>query len=302
MIIVFGSMNIDFLARSAHLPQEGETVITPEDYVEAPGGKGMNQAVAAARAGATVKMAGKVGQDAFGEKVRRILKEEGIDASLLQAGTKKTALAFIFVDQKGANQIVVASGANMEARAEQVPDDLFNDKTTLVLQMEVTPAENWKLLARAKQRGARTILNVAPAGHVPEEALENIDYLILNEIEAKQLCDKIGLKTASQSEDQLALSLSAKYNLACIVTLGKNGALAAENGKIIKVPSPSLDKVVDTTGAGDSFCGNFAAAVDAGDTLHEAMKSACIGGSLACRKIGAQSSLPYRKDIKKLMM
>jgi ribokinase len=297
MIVVFGSMNIDFLAKSAHLPQEGETVITSEDYLEAPGGKGMNQAVAAARAGATVKMAGKVGNDAFGEKVRNILKEERISTDLLQSGDKKTALAFIFVDQNGRNQIVVASGANMEAAAQQVPDQLLNDQMTLVMQMEVPPEENWKLLARAKKRGARTILNVAPAGHVPEEALKNLDYLIVNEIEAQQIASSSRLDVSGTDYKALAQSLSRHYGLTCIITLGKDGAIAVQKDLLIEVPALPLTNVVDTTGAGDSFCGNFAAAIDAGHDLREALKRASIGGSLACLKMGAQTALPYQQEI-----
>jgi ribokinase len=297
MIIVFGSMNIDFLTKSAHLPQEGETVITPEDYVEAPGGKGMNQAVAAARTGATVKIAGKVGNDSFGEKVRQILAKEKINTDLLQSGEKKTALAFIFVDQHGHNQIVVASGANMEAAAQQVPDEVLNDQVTLVMQMEVTPEENWKLLARAKKRGARTILNVAPAGHVPEEALKNLDYLIVNEIEAKQIASGCNLDVSGADYKTLAQALSRRYGFTCIITLGKDGAIAAQKDLFIEVPALRLATVVDTTGAGDSFCGNFAAAIDAGHNLHDAMKRAGIGGSLACLKMGAQTALPYKQEI-----
>lgn len=297
MIIAFGSMNIDFLARSAHLPQEGETVITAEDYLEAPGGKGMNQAVAAARAGATVKMAGKLGVDAFGEKVRQVLAKEGIQTDLLQPAQKKTALAFIFVDQQGRNQIVVASGANMEATADQVPDELLNEKVTLVMQMEVTPAENWKLLARAKKRGARTILNVAPAGNVPEEALANIDYLIVNEIEAEQMARNLNLAFPNGDYKALALSLSQRYSLTCIITLGKKGAIAADQNRVLEVPALTLNHVTDTTGAGDSFCGNFAAAIDAGYNIHEALRRGSIGGSLACLKMGAQTALPYRDEV-----
>ena len=299
MIIVFGSMNIDFLTKSSHLPREGETVITPEDYVEAPGGKGMNQAVAAARAGASVKMVGKLGTDIFGEKVRRVLESEKISADLLQTSKKKTALAFIFVDMKGCNQIVVASGANMETTAEQVPDESLNSKTTLVMQMEVPPEENWKLLARARKQGARTILNVAPAGHVPVEALKSLDYLIVNEIEAQQIANNSELGVCGTDYKALALSLSQHYGFTCIITLGKDGAVAAQKDQLINVPALALTEVVDTTGAGDAFCGNFAAAIDAGHNLHESLQRASIGGSLACLKMGAQTALPCKHEIEK---
>lgn len=300
MIVVFGSLNIDFLAKSKHLPQPGETVITPEDYLEVPGGKGMNQAVAAARAGAKVMMVGKTGADGFGDKLRGILTQENIDIDFLQTGSKKTALAFIFIDEQGRNQIVVASGANMEAAADQVPDHLLNRDTTLVLQMEVTPQENWQLISRAKKNGARIILNCAPMIPVPEASLKELDYLIVNEIEAQQLAGHLRLQAGSDFTT-LAAAFHSKYGVTCIITLGEAGAVAVSREGTTQVPALKLDKVVDTTGAGDSFCGNFAVALDAGCTLPDAMTRACISGSLACLKMGAQSALPSRIDLEKYL-
>ena len=293
MIVVFGSLNIDFLAKCAHLPQPGETVITPQDYLEVPGGKGMNQAVAAARAGARVMVAGKTGTDSFGEKLRHILREENINIDYLQTGAKKTALAFIFVDAAGKNLIVVASGANMEATVGQVLDDVLTNQTILVLQMEVTPEENWKVISRARKNGARIILNCAPMMPVPEASLKEIDYLIVNEVEAQQLAGK----PSENNFKDLAASFHNKYGMTCIITLGEAGAVAASSEGVTEVSALKLEKVTDTTGAGDSFCGNFAAALDAGCNLQDAMKRACIGGSLACLKMGAQTALPYQSEL-----
>jgi ribokinase len=301
MIVVFGSLNIDFLAKCTHLPQPGETVITPQDYLEAPGGKGMNQAVAAARAGACVMMAGKIGADGFGEKLRHILGQENINIDYLQTGAKKTALAFIFVDEAGKNLIVVASGANMEAAAEQVPDSVLTREAILVLQMEVTSEQNWEIISRAKQNGTRIILNCAPMMPVPEASLKEIDYLIVNEIEAQQLASRLGLEASENKFKDLAVSFHSRYGMTCIITLGAAGAIAASREGITEVAALALDQVIDTTGAGDSFCGNFAAALDAGCTLQEAMKRACIGGSLACLKMGAQTALPSYADLEKYL-
>lgn len=289
MITVFGSMNIDLLMAVPSLPAPGETVLCPT-YELKPGGKGCNQAVAAARAGAKVAMVGMVGQDGFGDRVLRTLEREGIDTTHIGRAPQPTACAIIAVDPKGENQIAVGSGANLAARADSAPDARLGPGQTLLLQMEVTPAETWAILARARAGGCRTILNLAPAGPVPDSALPLIDILIVNEIEAAQLAGGAGEPQA------LAESLRARTGGTVIVTLGAAGVLAATPGGIVTIPALKIEPV-DTTGAGDAFCGILAAALDAGIDLPFALRRASAGAALACLALGAQESLPDKAAI-----
>ena len=168
MIVVFGSLNVDLLIPVDRLPNHGETVIGP-GYSFAAGGKGANQALAAARAGASVRMVGRVGTDDLSAIALNDLNLQDVDLSLVAKDEKPTGLAAICVDKKGENIIVVAAGANSNARADQVPDHLLTPEATVLLQMEVPLEENWTLVRRAKGRGARVLLNVAPAAPVPTD-------------------------------------------------------------------------------------------------------------------------------------
>ena len=186
MIVVFGSINVDVLVPVPHLPAPGETVLGG-DYRVAPGGKGANQALAARRAGADVFLVGAVGDDSFAAIGLDLLRRDGVDLSLVATVDRPTGCATITVDPDGENQIAVASGANLLARAAQVPDRLLGPKTVLVLQREVPSEENAALIARARVRGARIVLSLAPAGPIAPARLEDIDVLIANEGEAAVL-------------------------------------------------------------------------------------------------------------------
>ena len=174
MILVFGSINMDFIIRVPHLPEPGETVVSPE-HLTAPGGKGANQAVAAARAGTRVAMAGCVGPDEFGREMVAIMNREDIDTSLIWIAERPTALAIIAVDDEGANQIVVSSGANNEARQACISDDVLVRATTVLLQREVPDEENTVLARRARVAGVRVIFNAAPAGPVESGGARSSD-------------------------------------------------------------------------------------------------------------------------------
>ena len=195
MIVVFGSINVDLVARVAALPGPGETVLAP-DYRVMAGGKGANQAVAAARAGAATHMVGCVGRDGFAETALGLMKDCGIDLSAVIPVDAPTACAMIGVDGAGANQIIVASGANRELRADQIDDRLLVPDNTLLLHLEVDAAETWAVIARAKGRGARVILTTAPAAPLPMHAAAACDVLVMNEIEAVMLAEvsEIGVK------------------------------------------------------------------------------------------------------------
>ncbi|MEO3429014.1 ribokinase [Pelagibius sp. CAU 1746] len=293
MITVFGSLNADLVCQVAQLPGPGETVIGP-DYTVVPGGKGANQALAAARAGAAVRMVGSVGRDAFAETALRSLREEGVDLAAIAEREGRTACAFIGVDPAGQNLIIVASGANLETRAAQLRRAGLEAGDVLLLQMEVPHLENWEAVAFAKQAGAQVVLNLAPAGPVPAEVLRQVDVLIVNETEAAQLAGQLGL--AERDPQDVGARLAADFVSHCIVTLGRAGVASYGAAGSRRLPALAVE-VVDTTAAGDAFVGGFAAALEAGRAMEDCLAQGIVTGGLACRHLGAQSSLPAQREI-----
>ncbi len=293
MITVFGSLSADLVAQVKHLPTPGETVTGPS-YTVVPGGKGANQALAAALAGAPVRMVGAVGSDGFREMALSGMQKGGVDLTAMADSPEKTACAFIAVDAQGENLIFVASGANLDARAAQLQDVSLSEGDVLLLQMEVTHAENWKAIEIAKAKGVKVVLNLAPAGPIPEDSLRRIDVLVVNETEAGQLGEQLGL--SDQDPEAIAAKIAADFDLDCIVTLGPAGARSFGPSGRFSVPSLAID-VVDTTAAGDAFVGAFAAGLDQDLTMEQALRQGAVAGSLACRAVGAQPSLPNREEI-----
>lgn len=294
MIVVFGSLNVDVMIGVDHLPLPGETVLGP-GYELTAGGKGANQALAASRAGGAVTMVGSIGGDPLSETAIADLRAAGVDLSYLAKVADPTGLAAICVDKAGENHVVVASGANRRTQAMQVPDALLTPATLVVLQMEVPLAENWALIRRAKQLGARVLLNAAPAAALSPEALPHIDWLIVNENEAKQIAGDLGLPAADPR--QAAAGIAQSTHTVVIVTLGAAGAAAyLGSGDGYQVQALPI-RPLDTVGAGDSFVGGLAAAIDRGHDLPEAMRRAAVGGALACLRTGAQPSLPLLAEI-----
>jgi ribokinase len=292
-IIVFGSLNVDLVFGLERLPLPGETVICPR-YDVFPGGKGANQAVAAARAGASVRMAGCVGRDGFGELLVRSLQGAGVDTDLLRRIDEPTGCAAIGVDRAGANQIIVAGGANLKAPGSLVDDGLLTPQTTLLMQMEVDPRENWELIARAEARGARLLLNVAPAAPVPAEILRKVDILVVNQVELSTIARYCGLEPSGPSAS--ARALSEVTGQTCVVTLGAHGAFACQPGGSWHVRRLEVDPV-DTTAAGDCFVGWLAARLTCGDPLPAALRWASVASGIACLSLGAQPSLPQREEV-----
>jgi ribokinase len=295
MIVVFGSINIDLVFRPAVLPGAGETVLC-DDFERVPGGKGANQALAAAlaqeRGAAPVAMVGCVGSDAFAEPALSLLSTAGVDLSRVRSSSaRSTGCAAIVVDTGGRNQITVASGANRAVEHGMVEDDLLRPGTLVVLQNEVPPEENLKLSRRAAQKGAEVILNAAPAR--PFEARDwmgLLRVLVVNESEAAAMAG---------SHDAEALeALAARLDATVVATLGGDGALAVgqRNGRL-RIGALALERVVDTTAAGDSFVGALAAALQEKQSLADALRFASVAGGLACTKAGAQTSAPSRVEI-----
>jgi ribokinase len=294
MILVFGSINIDLVFRPPVLPREGETVLSQELEV-VPGGKGANQAVAAALAqepGAPpVAMVGCVGSDAFAEPALALLGRAGVDLGGVARSARPTGCASIVVDDRGRNQITVASGANRDVTHGLVRDELLGADTVLVLQNEVAPSESLALARRAASAGARVILNAAPAG--PFEAASwagLLHALVVNESEAEAI-------VGSYAPSALG-SLAQHLDATVVATLGGDGAVAASPTEgTLRIGALALERVLDTTAAGDSFVGALAAAVQEGQPLADALRFASVAGALACTRHGAQTSAPTRSEI-----
>ena len=288
MLVVFGSINIDLVVRVDTLPRSGETVLAPS-YVAVPGGKGANQALAAARAGAVTHMVGCVGRDGYADAALATMREAGVDLTAVALVDEPTACAMIAVDTQGRNQIAVASGANRFATADQLDDALLGPGATLLLQLEVDDDETAAAAARARARGARVVLNAAPAAPLPAGLAEALDVLVVNEIEAPMLADAAGI--AHQDPVDAARRLAQSWDVATIVTLGGDGARAFDRDAAWRIGAMAIEPV-DTTAAGDAFVGVLGAALDRGDALPAALHAASIAGALACETVGAQPSLP----------
>ncbi len=297
MIVVFGSINVDLTFRVDHQPAPGETVLCP-GYLASPGGKGANQAAAAARAGAKTTMVGCVGADGFAALAVDTMRNSGVETNAVATVDAPTACAAISVDKDCENSIVVASGANLSTRAAQVPDALLGPDTLLLLQMEVDLAENWALLERARERGARTALNVAPAAPVPASALERLDYLIVNEIEGAAIAAATGIDT--HTPEDIPGQLAERFGLTCVLTLGKAGAVLHGPSGGYAIPALNVTPT-DTTGAGDTYVGYLAAGLDAGLDIVDAARRASAAAALACTREGAQIGIPVTSDVDPMM-
>ena len=297
MIVVFGSLGVDLVTNVSHIPHPGETVLC-EGYFIVPGAKGGNQAVAAARAGSKTRFIGSCGNDGFAGLATSIMKEAGVDLSALATVAKPTAVALITVDTKAENAIVVASGANQSTTVAQLEAAGIGTGDIVVLQREIPDKATFGAIAYAKAQGARTILNVAPAGPVPVETLKLLDVLVVNEHEALVVAKAAGIDATDPEE--AVRQINTSYGCAAIVTLGAEGAVGWVDGVRRAVPALKV-KPVDTTAAGDSFTGAFAAALDQGFGFTMAMARGAASGSLACTKPGAQPSVPMKAEIDKAL-
>lgn len=296
-ILVFGSLNMDVVLVASRHPHVGET-LPAETLFFAPGGKGLNQAVAAARAGAEVDLFGAIGSDCFGVDLRAALARESLNSEGVLQREAPTGCASIWLNADGDNKILVAAGANGTVSADQVPDSLLTPDTVLVLQMEVPAAENWNLLRRAHGRGVRSLLNLAPAvgleGGQLQQVLPLLSGLILNEGEAYVLGSLLGFSSLPLSE--LSCALTRRYGFWVAVTCGDQPAMLSENGRVWRLETLPL-RAVDTTGAGDAFVGILAACLSRKMSLAEGLRMAVAGSGLACMTQGAVPSFPFWEEI-----
>jgi ribokinase len=296
MLMVFGSINMDISVPVPRLPQPGETLLGGA-AVFSPGGKGANQAHAAQRFGVPTMMVGAVGDDAFADAALDKLRLAGSDLRRVRhlAGTA-TGLACINVAEEGENAIVVAPGANAKVRAHWVPDDELAGCRNLLLQLEVPAEESVALARRARALGCRTLLNAAPwtAVALPPDLF---DWLIVNAGELRQACTQLHLLREGEGAAESACRLAARLQCRVLLTLGSGGALIADaKGVQLRRRALRVD-VVDTTGAGDTCAGVFAAALNQGLGEARALDHAVAAAGLACTRRGAQVAQPTRHQI-----
>ena len=293
MVIVFGSINLDLIFPVPHIPAVGETVLGPAIRIE-PGGKGANQAVAAARDGARVIMAAAVGRDSLAAIALTMLRQANIDLTRVLETDASTGCAGVAVDPAGNNAIVVGSGANLVVHQTQIEDALLNPASTVVLQMEVPAAETAALVRRAHAKGARVILNLAPAAPFPEATLREVDILVVNETESAWLANRLGCGDG-------AAQIYARLGTVTVRTLGGDGLELASAEGVTAMPAHAVT-AIDTTAAGDCFVGVLAAALDRGASLTGALNRATAAAALCCTRHGSQGSIPLANETDAFLM
>ncbi len=299
-IVVVGSLNMDLVIRAAHIPKPGETILGSEFQI-IPGGKGANQAVAAARLGSQVSMVGRVGEDSFGDELLHNLEMVGVDGKhIRQDPDAASGVALIVVDDQGENSIVVASGSNMQLTEEDVEaaEGVISGAEVLIMQLEV-PLQIVRRAAQiAHDNQVLVILNPAPAMPLPGDLFGMVDLLIPNESETAILT---GLPAESQIEMETAASFLLDLGIKTVViTLGNRGALMANKNEV-KMFSAYNVQPVDTTAAGDAFVAGLAVALGMGKSLPDAICWGNAAGALATLRFGAQTSLPTHHEVSRLL-
>ena len=291
-VLVAGSANLDFVVRAASIPAPGQTVLG-RDFQTFPGGKGANQAVACARAGGVpTQMLLALGGDAYAPAIEDSLRQAGVRLHIVRTSDAATGTAFICVGDDAQNAITVAPGANSALRAEHLPR--LDTVGHLLLQLE-TPIETVTAYAQvARKAGVTVVLNAAPARALPLALLDAIDMLIVNQGE---LATITAADVASRTALEQALCAPGLLNVPrVVVTLGANGCLVRHQQALFSVPGFAVS-AVDTTAAGDTFCGALVAALSQGEPLRAALRRANAAAAIACTRLGAQPSIPQRAEV-----
>jgi ribokinase len=288
-VLVAGSANLDYVVRAAFVPAPGETVLGRE-FTTFPGGKGANQAVASARAGGTpTRMLLALGNDASAVPIEASLRDAGVELVLVRVDNQPTGVAFVCLSDAAENAITVAPGANGELRPEHLPS--LAGVSHLLLQLE-TPMASVEAWARVAHRsGVTVVLNAAPAHALSPNLLAAVDILIVNEGELAVLTGVVG---------DIAAAI-ASLDVACVVvTLGARGCCARIDGRLQAQPAFAV-RAVDTTGAGDTFCGTLVAALSLGEPFEQALRRASAASALACTRLGAQTGVPSHDEVDQLL-
>jgi ribokinase len=296
-VVVIGGLNMDLIVRVQRLPKPGETV-AGDSLLRAPGGKGANQAVAAARMGAWVAMVGRVGRDSFGRELKRSLRDEGVSTRWVRLSSERsTGAALIEVDEHGENSIAVAIGANANLLAEDIPRRVVQtvDVVSAALEVPLGTLEEAFRLARAA--GVRTVLNVAPAQPVPAALLRMTDVVICNQHELGVM---LGQAIRSGEEAAAARALRGAPDQLIVVTLGERGALAVVGEGTFEQSAFSVQSI-DSTGAGDAFVAGFVSGRWWSAGVQAALKWGCAAGALATTRTGAQPAMPTLAAVRGLL-
>lgn len=295
-ILVIGSSNTDMTVKAPRLPKPGETIIGG-DFLMGPGGKGANQAVAAKRLGGDVTFVCKVGRDIFGDNSIETYRREGLDTSRILRSDKPSGVALILVNEDGENCISVASGANGDITSSDIEGlrDTIESADILMLQLEMPTDSVLKAAQIAHEAGVYVILNPAPACKLPVELFRNIDLMVPNQTEAEYytgicVCDEDSAQQAARTLRDMGVG-------DIVMTMGSKGSMGfTANGESFFTPARKVN-AIDTTAAGDTFCGAIAVALSEGMELRQATAFATAASALTVQKRGAQESLPYRKEI-----
>ena len=294
-VLVFGSLNLDLVAYAQNLPITGETLIG-EKLMRFPGGKGLNQAIAAKRAGSNVAMVGCIGEDGEGNFLMQVLSQERIETSFVSSSPIATGIALIEVSAEGNNRILVIPGANAELKFQSEILSGARKPKVCLAQLEVPLVEATKFLGAAQRQGCITILNPAPIQSLDSELIGFIDYLIVNETEASFLA---GSKSEVLTQDEARLigtKLISNGSKRVIITLAERGSLYFDGHS--KIYTPALEvEAIDTTAAGDAFCGALASALAEEKPIDYCLKFASAAGGLSVTRAGAVPSLPNRQEI-----
>ena len=296
-IVILGIFVADTAYRAERIPHLGETILG-KSFNLSPGGKGSNQAVAAAKAGTNAHMITRLGKDTFADMALDIWQKAGVTPAITQHDNSYTGAACIFVEaESGNNAIIVTPGVAGQIDNSDIDRnaDLIADADIFITQLEQPLGAAMHGLELARKNGVRTLLNPAPAAKLPDGMLALCDYVTPNETEAEGLT---GVKVTSvESAIEAAKALRAAGAGAAIITLGENGALYHDADTTIHVPAMPSGKVIETTGAGDSFNGSFAAAIAEGMTAVEAVKFGCAAAGISVTRAGAADSMPSRAEI-----
>jgi len=295
-ILVIGSNNTDMVVKAPRLPMPGETILGGS-FAMHPGGKGANQAIAAKRLGGDVTFISKIGNDLFGMQAMEIYQSEKINTEYIFSDPKSSSgVALISIDSIGENCIIVDSGANKSLSVKDVEsaEDVIKCSDIILIQLEI-PMETVEFAVSVAYRyGKKVILNPAPVTAINDNLIKKLYAILPNRIEAEMLC---GIKVKDEkSAHMAALEISKKGVENVVITLGKDGAYVKEKDKCMLIPAAEIE-TIDTTGAGDVFCGAVSVYLSEGHSLMEAVAYANIAGSISVTRIGAQSAIPYRSEV-----